>query len=149
MSQARISAWTARTGRSGVTRTPQLCSLPPTTEAFTENVKRAHLQVCIWKNALELDPPNLEPTSYGWIKEESTKSLFPTTVPANVQLAPDDILKLIKCTCSSASPCKYSKCGCNGAKLACTIFCSCQALIECCNDQTRATMVEEDEERDM
>ena len=26
-------------------------------EAFTENVKRAHLQTCIWKAAMLLDPP--------------------------------------------------------------------------------------------
>ncbi|KAG0702222.1 hypothetical protein GWK47_025151 [Chionoecetes opilio] len=83
MSEARVSVWTSRTGKSGATVTPKLCSLPPTTEAFIENVKRAHLQTCIWKNALQLDPPDLEPTSYGWIKESRTKSLLPTTVPTN------------------------------------------------------------------
>ena len=36
-----------------------LASLLPTTEAFSENMKRAHLQACIWKNALELNPPTL------------------------------------------------------------------------------------------
>ena len=84
---------------------------------------------CIWKNALELDPPILETTNYGWIKEESTKSLLPTTVPANVYLAPNDILKLTQCTCTCGMPCKFSRCGCNNAKLACTIFCSCHASL--------------------
>ena len=139
LSEARINVWTARTGRSGATNTPNLATLPPTTEAFSENVKRAHLQTFIWKNALELCPPSLDPTSYGFIKEEETKSLVPVTVPANVPLAPDNILKLIRCSCSSESPCKSSSCRCNKAKLACTVFCACCASIECCNDQTKAS----------
>ena len=147
MSEARVSVWTSKTGKSGATVTPKLCSLPPTTEAFIENVKRAHLQTCIWKNALQLDPPDLEPTSYGWIKESRTKSLLPTTVPTNVQLAPNHILKLIRCTCSSEQPCKSSRCACNKSRLPCTMFCACQTSIECCNDQTR-TAVDEDDEDD-
>lgn len=146
MSEVRIGVWRARTGRPGSTTTPKLCSLPPTTEAFVENVKRAHLQTCIWKNALELDPPNLDPTNYGWIKEDSTKSLLPTTVPANVNLAPNAILKLIRCTCTSVMPCKSSRCGCNNANLACTIFCSCHASIECCNEQSRTATDTDDED---
>ena len=146
MSEARVSVWTSKTGKSGVTSTPKLCSLPPTTEAFIENVKRAHLQTCIWRNALQLNPPDLEPTSFGWVKESGTKSLLPTTVLTNVQLAPNHILKMIRCTCSSELPCKSSKCACNKARLACTIFCACQTGIECCNDQTQITVDEDDEE---
>ena len=44
---------------------------------------------------------------------------------------PDTILKMIRCTCSSETPCKSSRCGCNRAKLACTMFCSCQASNAC------------------
>ena len=62
MSEARISAWTERIGRPGANHTPNLASLPPTTEAFAENVKCAYLQTCIWKNALQLHPPSLEAT---------------------------------------------------------------------------------------
>ena len=62
MSEARVSVWTAQIGKPGLTRVPKLASLPPTTIAFAENVKRAHLQTFIWKNALQLDPQSLEPT---------------------------------------------------------------------------------------
>ena len=41
MSEIRYDVWTARTGRRKVTTTPKLNALPPTTEAFEENVKRA------------------------------------------------------------------------------------------------------------
>ena len=140
MSEARVSVWTTQIGKPGMTRVPKLASLPSTTIAFAENVKRAHLQTFIWKNALQLDPQSLEPTDYGWMKEASMKSLRPTTVPADTPLAPSDILKMIRCACSSETPCKSSRCGCNHAKLACTMFCSCQASNACHNDQTVITI---------
>ena len=54
-----------------------LSSLPPTTEAFTENVKRAHLQTWIWRKALDLNPNVPDLTNYGYTKEGKTKSLLP------------------------------------------------------------------------
>ena len=33
-----------------------------------ENLKRSHLQICIWKNALDQDPSNLVCTQYVWGK---------------------------------------------------------------------------------
>ena len=118
-------------GKPGVTHVPKFASLPPTTEAFTENVKRAHLQTFLWKNALQLDPQKLYSTDYGWMKEHSTKSLQPTTVPSDTPLAPSKILQMIRCTCSSETPCNSSRCGCNRAKLACTMFCACQTATAC------------------
>jgi len=43
--------------------------LPPTTETFTKNTGRAHLQTFLWKDALQLYPHRLEPTDYGWMKQ--------------------------------------------------------------------------------
>ena len=97
-----------------MTTTPKLKALPPTTEAFEENVKRAHLQTCIWKAALDEDPPDLDPANFGWIRDDSNKSLTPVTVPCGVQPAPPDFLKLIRCgdqTCSSR------RCRCASAQL--------------------------------
>ena len=59
MSETRIRVWTVRTRNPGTTNTPKLCSLPPTTEAFTDNMKRAHMQTCIWKWASEQINQNL------------------------------------------------------------------------------------------
>ena len=56
----------------------------PTTEAFIRNVTHSDLQTCIWKSALDQDPPNLDFTQYGWEKDLSTKSMIQTSVPANV-----------------------------------------------------------------
>ena len=133
MSKARVSVWTAQIGKPGVTRVPKLASLPPTTEAFTKNVRRAQLQTFLWKNALQFDPQMLEPTDYGWMKEQSTKSLQPTKVSSDTLLAPSKILQMIRCTCSSEIPCSTSRCGCNRAKLAYTMFCACQTSTACYN----------------
>ncbi len=64
MTECRVALWKMKTGKSG-TSSPKLCSLPPTSEAFVENVRRCHLQVAIWKSALEDSPPQMDPRSYG------------------------------------------------------------------------------------
>ena len=56
MTEARIKAWTTKTGRKTATKVPKLCSLPPTSKVFEENVKIAHFQSAIWRRALQ-EPP--------------------------------------------------------------------------------------------
>ncbi|KAG0723714.1 hypothetical protein GWK47_042085 [Chionoecetes opilio] len=131
MSNARLSAWAAKTGK-GYTSTPKLCSLPPTSETFEENVKRAHHQASIWRAVKDADPPELDVEKYGWKKDETNRSLVPTTVPDTVSLAPDAVLRLIRCGCESDTPCRSSRCGCRSADLSCTMFCACHDGI-CCN----------------
>ena len=115
--------------------TPKLSSLPPTTESFTENVKHAHLQTCVLKHALDPHPSELLPESYGWLRNETSETLTPVTVPEGIVLAPEDVLKLIKCHCESEEPCSSLRCGCNKARHGCTIFCVCQGIIVCRNEQ--------------
>ena len=68
MTQARANLWKTRGGRGSSTM-PKLCSLPPTDPAFMENLKRAHFQICIWKYALDLNVPDLDPLQYGWTED--------------------------------------------------------------------------------
>ncbi len=135
MSDARLKVWASRTGK-GYTSTPKLCSLPPTSEAFEENVKRAHFQACVRRSVMEADPPTLDPECYGWKRDEATKSLLPTTLPNNVPLAPAEILSLLKCGCPSENPCTNSRCRCTGARLPCTVFCGCYSSGGCSNPHT-------------
>ena len=58
LTDARQKIWSRKVSRS-IGAAPKLQRLPHTNEAFTENVARAHLQVPIWKQALELNPPNV------------------------------------------------------------------------------------------
>ena len=98
MSEIRYKVWATKFARS-IATAPKIQSLPPSTAAFTENVKRAHLQTSIWKAALSPDPPQIDPLNYGYIRHEPSKSLLPTTVPNGVALAPDAIMTLIRCNC--------------------------------------------------
>ena len=63
--------WGLKVGRSKASA-PKLCSLPPTSEVFKENVARAPLQVAVWLHALNPNPPVLKPTDFGWSKEEGS-----------------------------------------------------------------------------
>ena len=65
MTEAGQKMWDKKVSRS-VASAPKLSSLPPMTESFAQNAARAHLQVAVWRNALELNPPQMEPRSFGW-----------------------------------------------------------------------------------
>ena len=104
MSERHKRLWAKKTAKS--CGAPKLCSLPPTTEAFMQNLKRAHLQVAQWYAALESDPPAHNPRDYGWKADDINKLLSATTVTEGVCLAPDCVLNVIRCGCDSESSCK-------------------------------------------
>ena len=58
--------------------------LPATRELFQQHVRRSHLQAAIWKNALAADPPDLNPTQYGWFKNSNTGKLDPFSLPTGI-----------------------------------------------------------------
>ena len=72
MTPARANLWKTRIGRSSSTM-PKLCSLLPTDPAFMENLKRAHFLMCIWKHALNLNVPDLDPVQYGGLRIKPLK----------------------------------------------------------------------------
>ena len=114
----RQKMWANKVYQS-VAGAPKLASLSSTNEAFNENVARAHLQLAVWRNALQPYPPAIDPTAFGWSLAEGSKTLIPTTLPSDTPLAPDDLLKLLRCSCSSETPWKTHRCGCSSASLAC------------------------------
>jgi len=103
MSDVRVEVWSRKIGKKNITSAPELKSLPPTSEAFRENVKRMHIQAAIWKSCLQPDPLPFDATQYVWIGDEASKKLIPITVPSDVQLAPPEILGLLRCGCTSES----------------------------------------------
>jgi len=54
-------------------------ALTHTTVVLDENIKRAHLQGCVWKH--DPDPPNLELTEYDLVKREDIQTPFPVMPP--------------------------------------------------------------------
>ena len=123
MSKARYEAWLLKTCKRQATSTPKLKSLPPTTAAFVENIKRAHLQTAIWRSALDENPPDLQATDFGWVRDELSQCLQPVTLPPTVQAAPAEVLSMLKCGCGTDQPCGTARCGCSVAQMTCTVFC--------------------------
>ena len=111
MSEARNMSLAAKVGK-GNTSTPILNNLPPT----TENVKRAQIQACVWKHALHSAAPLIDPLNNGFIRDTSTKSLLSRSLPEDIPLAPENILKLIRCSCETDTPCKTMRCRCASTK---------------------------------
>ena len=83
-------------------------------------------------------------TQYSWIRDEASKKLIPLTVPSDVQLAPPEILILLRCGCTSDKPCHTARCGCVSAHLSCTFFCACQGEIRCGNEFTTSDLDDND-----
>ena len=110
---------------------PEIKNLPPTTEALELHIKRCHLQACTWNAAASLFPPPLNPTDYGWAKNEATHSLVPIQLPSNKGLAPPELLKSLRCSCSSKKPCNCAHLG-----LSCKEFCACESGQLCGNLKT-------------
>ena len=132
MTECRVKMWRSKTGKSGVSSL-KLCSIPPTTETFTENVHRCHLQVAIWKAAL-LESPEIDSTKYGW-ELDHIGILVPLTVPSGTSSAPPDILQLIHCN-GKASGCRTAACSCT--KIGYTILCLSEGVEACKNPLTRS-----------
>ena len=96
---------------------------------------------------MEPHPRKLDPTYFGWEKNEKPKTLVPIGVPKDKKPAPDDLLKTIKCSCTSEKPCATSRCSCSSSKLSCRIVCSCRGdSRRGCNDQTKADQEKEDDD---
>ena len=147
MSECRQCLWMQKTARS--TGAPKLCSLPPTTEAFVENMKQAHFQVAQWYAALDSDPPPLDPRDYGWEADGINKSLSAVPVPAGVVLAPDYVLRLIRCGCESDTACKSRKCRYADQQISCTRFCACTGGPFCFNKFTSKPPDDDDDDGDI
>ena len=87
-----------------------LSNLPPTEDAATQHLYRVYLQVQKWLSN------DLLPTEWGWSKENNL--LRP--IRMKNQAAPDDILKMIFCSCKKICG---KGCSCKKAGLNCSPAC--------------------------
>ncbi len=136
MSSLRFKVWTNKMANHKINAAPKLKVLPPTKEAFEQHVRRAHLQAAVWRGALDSDPPDLNPQHFGWHMNLDINKLEPIALPAEVSPAPESVLKMIKCGCSSSQPCKTARCSCATARISCSVFCACHGESDCENPQT-------------
>ena len=100
-------------------RSKVLESLPPTSSAFMQHVKRAvHQTAHCWSQCLVKNPKHYDASDWGWIKDGDKWSPCWTTLPE----VSDSSRELIRCarkkTCAGS-------CKCAQANLKCTALCHC------------------------
>ena len=103
--------------------------LPPTDQAAKFHGYRVHLQVLDWQFLEE--ELKLNPTSWGWKETESCLSPIST----DKDIAPQNILKVIRCHCKSTTKnqCGTNVCTCRKNRIRCMPACGECNGIDCNN----------------
>ena len=107
-------------------------SLPPTSAAAKYHSYRVFYQICQWKKS----DSDLLPELWGWTETET--GLYPTLT--DLPPAPEDMLKIIKCTCTG--DCTSARCSCKKNGMKCSPACNHCRGSACLN----ASIILEDEE---
>ena len=110
--------------------------MPPTQASLHPAIHRANYQTMEWRQSHVRNPYLPPPTQCGWNEENETL----TPVTCNLPCGPDELLTLIKCSCTRGRCAPPCKCASNG--LRCTEMCSCLADVEYC-DNLLSTDVED------
>ena len=139
MTDVCYKVWVSKTGRKGACLLPKLKAIPLTLETLKENVKRAHFQACIWKAALDEEPPNHDPLNLN-----VSKMILPSP---SVQFLYHRMFLLYQQNYSKRS----SACAAviSFARISdgpCSLFCKCSVCDSCCNQMTKNNMANDDEE---
>ncbi|KAG1674190.1 Transposable element Tc1 transposase [Nymphon striatum] len=94
-------------------------SLPPTSDAVTYHIQRAHYQSMIWRQATSQQPHLPSATTLGWeLTDEKLRPKLMSLPP--IPVACKDI---IRCGCKTGS--SSGRCSCRAGKLKCTGACAC------------------------
>ena len=121
--------------------------LPPTSGAWTEHIRRAHVQASIWHQDLVLHPVCPDPLKLGWRQEDGR--LLP--VLSQVAPAPESVLQLVRCNCGATNMESTNKCSrrcsCKSNNLVCTELCKCEADDESCSN-AQPIVLEDDPDDD-
>ena len=97
-------------------------TLPPTSSAAVFHILRVQFQVMVWKQLI--DPTEIDPTNWGWQLINGKLHPIYTDKPP----APDDLLKVITCKCTT--DCSTLRCSCRKHGLNCSPAClSCQGEV--------------------
>ena len=125
MAVVRSKVWFRRTATSAHA-TPKLQTLPPTETTLLPNILRAHYQTALWMSCENQDPPQASPTDFGWYRGEQGQML-PEMYSRGREpnIAPKELLKLIRFQCHATTDRCDGRCSCKLANIKCTAFCGC------------------------
>ena len=103
--------------------------LPPTENSAKFHCLRTHLQVVIWKQLTTLTC--LKETDWGWKLQDG--AFIP--IGTDIEPAPEDLLKIVRCKCKSDSrnPCSSNICSCRKNGLQCVASCKNCCGVSCEN----------------
>src|SRR6218665_614725 len=122
LDEYRHIAYKRAIGRSSLSSTFQLASLPPTSAAAKQHSFRTYLAVQEWMGN------TLPPTDWGWRSQEGTLEPLET----DIAIAPDTLLNMVSCGCK-ADGYSYMTCSCKKLGLFCTSMFS-QCIGQTCNN---------------
>ncbi len=119
MTNARYNLYTRKQGKP-----LRIMSLPPTDTNLYHHVRRAHLQMLLWKAADQQGPPDVSISDYGWeVKDGRTCPYIDSGPPG-----PPLLMNVISCRCRATDKaCKQANCSCHHEQLSCTMYCLCTA----------------------
>jgi hypothetical protein len=110
--------------------------LPPTESATKLHCRRTYYQIMVWMGMED----GMVPSCWGWsLKDNKFVPLM-----SSMSAAPDSLLKIIHCNCTSA--CKTLRCSCRKYGLSCNAACGQCQVNECENPENR--FYEEESEDD-
>lgn len=121
MTQARYNLYTRKQGKL-----LRILSLPPTDQNLYLHVRRAHLQMLLWKAPNKQGPPDVSISEYGWELEDGIAFPCIHSDPPGPPL----LMNMISCHCQvKGKACKEGNCSCHHEKLAAGIAVSAQLVI--------------------
>ena len=110
-------------------RAQPLETLPPTHDALSFHIMRAHYQALVWNQAYKQYPVLPKPETMGWKINNDAFVPILTSLPA----VPEACVHLISCGCKTQ--CQRSNCQCRKQKLQCTSACKCSTGDSFCRNR--------------
>jgi hypothetical protein len=101
--------------------------LPPTENAAYYHCLRTHIQVVQWHT---LSTDALKPQEWGWKVTDDGKY---EPIPSSQEPGPEDLLKVIRCSCKLLSQCTSNNCTCRKNGLVCMSACGKCHGVDCSN----------------
>ena len=98
-------------------RSPE--ALPPTSDALTFHIQRAHYQAIVWRQAVCKDPDLPSATEFGWTLCDG--KMIPRLM--SYTPVPDSCAELVSCGCTRG--CSTQRCSCKKSNLPCSRACKC------------------------
>ena len=115
-------------------------TLPPTSAAAKHHSFRVFYQIMKWKGFDD----QISPQNWGWKKIDNKLTCMP--VATDLPPAPDDLLKIIRCSCHG--DCSSMRCSCKKHNISCSSACGHCRGSGCSNSDSSIDSDQDDRDTD-